>query len=92
MPFYDKRDNTIYPTKSIIGKGWTQSVHSNERPLSAGMGTMKPLSPVTSFILIFSIIPKLQEVLWGLLILDHLTQIVRNSQLEIEPQETLSTI
>jgi hypothetical protein len=46
VPFYDKRNNTVYPTKSDVKNSWNSTVHSQPKTLYAGMGTTKPLSAV----------------------------------------------
>ena len=30
VPFYDKRDNKIYPTDSVLKHSWSSTVHSNK--------------------------------------------------------------
>lgn len=47
VPFYDKRDNTLYPTPSHITKSWTANVHSQPNTVFAGMGVNKPLNSVS---------------------------------------------
>lgn len=46
VPFYDKRDNTIYPTQSTLRRSWTSTVHSNKGPEHAGGGLNKTLGVV----------------------------------------------
>lgn len=46
VPFYDKRNNTMYPTKSDQIKSWNSTVHSRPQSVNAGMGSCKPLSSV----------------------------------------------
>jgi len=43
VPFYDKRDNTLYPTPSAVLKSWNSDVHSLRQSLYAGIGNTKPL-------------------------------------------------
>lgn len=47
-PFYDKRNQTIYPTPSALRNSWTATVHSNTRHYHAGMGNNKTLVKVIS--------------------------------------------
>lgn len=46
VPFYDKRNNTMYPTKSDFTQSWNSTVHSRPQSVNAGMGPNKPLSSV----------------------------------------------
>ena len=46
VPFYDKRDNTQYPTKSTVIDSWNKKTFNNSSALSAGMGIGKPLAVV----------------------------------------------
>ncbi len=46
VAFYDKRNNTMYPTKSDFIKSWNSTVHSRPQSVNAGMGSNKPLSSV----------------------------------------------
>ena len=50
VPFYDKRNQTMYPTRSEVGKSWTSNTHSNRKNLNAGMGSKKPLIAVIYFL------------------------------------------
>lgn len=43
VPFYDKRDNKIYPTESTLRRSWTSTVHSNKEGEHAGGGMNKTL-------------------------------------------------
>ena len=61
VPFYDKRNNTIYPTKSDVKDSWNSTVHSRPQSLYAGMGNTKPLSSVNIYLIFFSIILKNKE-------------------------------
>lgn len=47
VPFYDKRDNKIYPTQSEIRRSWTSMIHSNKGGEHAGGGMNKTLGMVT---------------------------------------------
>jgi len=49
IPYYDKRNQTTYPTRSEYGKSWTSTIHSNNKNLNAGMGSKKPLIKVKHF-------------------------------------------
>lgn len=46
IPFYDRRNNTVYPTKSDFTRSWSASTHGQPIPLKAGMGSSKPLTTV----------------------------------------------
>ena len=48
IPFYDKRNNTVYPTKSDFVRSWSASIHGQPKGLKAGMGSSKPLVTVIS--------------------------------------------
>lgn len=50
IPFYDKRNNTIYPTKSDFARSWSSKVYDQPKSLNAGMGSSKPLAPVIHLI------------------------------------------
>ncbi len=54
VPFYDKRNNKMYPTKSDFNQSWNSTIHSRPQSVNAGMGSNKPLSSVI-YILINSI-------------------------------------
>ena len=43
VPFYDKRDNTQYPTPSTFTKSWNANIHVKPTTVYAGMGSLKPL-------------------------------------------------
>lgn len=43
VPFYDKRDNKLYPTQSSFRRSWSSSVHSNKEGEHAGGGMNKTL-------------------------------------------------
>jgi hypothetical protein len=43
VPFYDKRNNKIYPTESTLRRSWTSTVHSNKGGEHAGIGMNKTL-------------------------------------------------
>lgn len=46
VAFYDKRNQTVYPTRSDITRSWSACTHNPPKPLNAGMGTTKPLTSV----------------------------------------------
>lgn len=46
VAFYDKRDNTLYPTPSHIKQSWNASTYGKPNTVYAGMGTSKPLHVV----------------------------------------------
>lgn len=46
VAFYDRRNSTVYPTKSDFERSWSASIHGQPKPLNAGMGSSKPLSSV----------------------------------------------
>lgn len=45
VPFYDKRNNTTYPSDSTFRKSWNSTVHSNRKSEYAG-GITKTLTAV----------------------------------------------
>jgi hypothetical protein len=47
VPFYDKRDNYIYPTQSKEKYSWSSIVHANAHEEHAGGGMDKTLSNVS---------------------------------------------
>jgi hypothetical protein len=46
VAFYDKRDNTLYPTPSHIKQSWNASTYGKPSTVYAGMGSSKPLHVV----------------------------------------------
>ena len=46
VPFYEKRDNTLYPTPSVVTKSWNSNTFDKPHTVYAGMGTLKPLHAV----------------------------------------------
>ena len=46
VPFYEKRNQTVYPTKSDFTRSWSSNTHANSKALNAGMGSKKPLITV----------------------------------------------
>jgi len=53
IPFYEKRDQTQYPTPSTVTRSWSSNVYKNRSIFHAGMGIAKPLiSVATSSILV----------------------------------------
>lgn len=58
VPFYDKRNNTIYPSDSTFRKSWNSTVHSNKKSEFAG-GMRKTLTAV--LLIKFSTILKHRE-------------------------------
>ena len=73
VPFYDKRNNTLYPTPSTVSKSWNAQTHGNQSAVYAGMGSLKPLHAV--YLSLLSTTLKTQEIQWELPISDHLTPI-----------------
>jgi hypothetical protein len=71
VPFYDKRNNTLYPTPSNVTQSWTSNVHSNKGTVYAGMGSLKPLHSVQN--ILCSIILTQPEADWQLQTSDLLT-------------------
>lgn len=69
IPFYDKRNSTVYPTKSDFARSWSASIHGQPKALNAGMGSSKPLTPVNYLFYFFSTIQWTNAVFWMLLIL-----------------------
>jgi hypothetical protein len=51
VPFYDKRNQTMYPTRSEFGKSWSSNTYSNKKNLNAGMGSKKPLIAVLNLLI-----------------------------------------
>lgn len=47
VPFYEKRDNTLYPTPSHIKQSWNATTYSKPNTIYAGMGSSKPLNAVS---------------------------------------------
>lgn len=50
IAFYDKRNNTMYPTKSDLTRSWASETYSRPQSVNAGMGSKKPLIAVKRFI------------------------------------------
>lgn len=50
VPFYEKRNTTVFPTKSDFTRSWSSNIYSSPKNLNAGMGTKKPLIAVTIFL------------------------------------------
>jgi len=46
VPFYDKRDSTLYPTPSQVKDSWNAHTHKRQETVYAGMGMQKPLTSV----------------------------------------------
>ena len=46
VPFYERRNTTVYPTKSDFTNSWTAGTYSQPKFLNAGMGSKKPLITV----------------------------------------------
>lgn len=47
VPFYDRRDNTLFPTPSHIKQSWNASTYGKPSTVYAGMGSSKPLHAVS---------------------------------------------
>ena len=47
MPFYDKRDNALYPTPSLHSSSWNGKTYAQPTTVYAGMGKLKPLTSVS---------------------------------------------
>lgn len=73
VPFYNKRDSTLYPTPSTVIQSWNSSTYTKPNTVYAGMGTQKPLHVV--FYYLFSMILSMPEILQQLLIFEHLIEI-----------------
>ena len=46
VPYYDKRNNKVFPTDSVVRQSWTANVHSNKGLEHAGGFRNKSLSTV----------------------------------------------
>lgn len=46
VPFYDKRDNRLYPTPSLHTNSWNGKTYAQPSTIYAGMGSLKPLTSV----------------------------------------------
>lgn len=85
VPFYQKRDNTLYPTPSIVHQSWNANVHSHPETVYAGMGSSKPLSSVP--INPFSMTPRSLETQWVSPISDPPIQTPPKLRLDIDLKE-----
>lgn len=87
VPFYDKRDNKLYPTPSTVTKSWNSTTYVKPNTVYAGMGTHKPLHAVLNQL--FSMILLMLEILQQYLILDHLIPIplkLKQALVQVEMQ------
>lgn len=86
VPFYDKRDNTLYPTPSIVKSSWNANTFAKPSTVYAGMGSLKPLHSVR--LNLFSMVQKIQEIRWEYLILGLHILILHISRLDNAVRET----
>ena len=80
VPFYDKRDNTLYPTPSMVKSSWNANTYAKPSTIYAGMGSLKPLHSVKFYL--FSTVQKTQEIQWEYLILGLHTLILPTLRLD----------